>query len=169
MAAFSVVNNIAAVNAQANLAMTNVGLNRSMARLTSGLRINQSGDDAAGLAVANSHRSTVAILTQGIRNANDGLSTLQIKDGALNHISTLLDRLATLATQSASDSSSIDRSLLDIEFQDVLSEIDREASVAGLTASAGFSVFVSADGSNGSVGGTIGAADTAGLAIDTLS
>ena len=53
MASFSVVNNIAAVNAQANLAMTSIGLNKSMARLTSGLRINQSGDDAAGLAVAN--------------------------------------------------------------------------------------------------------------------
>ncbi|NOT24491.1 MAG: flagellin FliC [Acidobacteria bacterium] len=168
MASFSVVNNIAAVNAQANLAMTNIGLNRSMARLTSGLRINQSGDDAAGLAVANSHRSTVAVLTQGIRNANDGLSVLQIKDGALNNISTLLDRLATLATQSASASSSVNRTTLDLEFQDVLSEIDREASVAGLTASGGFSVFVSSNGSNGSVGGTIGAADATGLGIASL-
>jgi len=166
MASFSVVNNISAVNAQASLAMTNVGLNRSMARLTSGLRINQSGDDAAGLAVANSHRSTVAVLTQGVRNANDGLSTLQIKDGALNNISTLLDRLATLATQSASSSSSVDRDTLDQEFQDVLSEIDREANVAGLDASAGFSVFVSNDGNDGSVGGTIGPADTVGLGID---
>jgi flagellin len=169
MASFSVVNNIAAVNAQANLAMTNVNLNRTMARLTSGLRINQSGDDAAGLAVANAHRSNVAVLTQGVRNANDGLSVLQIKDGALNNISTLLDRLATLATQSASASSSVNRTTLDAEFQDVLAEIDREANVAGLTASGGFSVFVSSNGSNGSVGGTIGAADSAGLSIDTLS
>jgi flagellin len=169
MASFSVVNNIAAVNAQANLAMTNIGLNRSMARLTSGLRINQSGDDAAGLAVANSHRSTVAVLTQGVRNANDGLSVLQIKDGALNNISTLLDRLATLATQSASASSSVNRTTLDLEFQDVLSEINREASVAGLTASGGFSVFVSSNGSNGSVGGTVGAADATGLGIASLA
>ena len=139
MASFSVVNNIAAVNAQANLAMTSIGLNKSMARLTSGLRINQSGDDAAGLAVANGHRSTVAVLTQGVRNANDGLSTLQIKDGALSNVSTLLDRLSTLATESASGSSSVDRTQLDNEFQDVLTEIDREANVAGLTASAGFS------------------------------
>ena len=151
MASFSVVNNIAAVNAQANLAMTSIGLNKSMARLTSGLRINQSGDDAAGLAVANGHRSTVAVLTQGVRNANDGLSTLQIKDGALNNISNLLDRLATLATQSASASSSVNRTTLDNEFQDVLTEIDREASVAGLTSSAGFSVFVSSNGANGTV------------------
>jgi len=168
MASFSVVNNIAAVNAQANLAMTSVNLNRTMARLTSGLRINQSGDDAAGLAVANAHRSTVAVLTQGVRNANDGLSVLQIKDGALNNISTLLDRLATLATQSASASSSVNRTTLDAEFQDVIAEIDREANVAGLTTSGGFSVFVSSNGSNGSVGGTVGAANATGLGINGL-
>lgn len=165
MASFSVVNNIAAVNAQANLSSTNVGLQRSIARLSSGLRINMSGDDAAGLAVANGHRSTVAVLTQGVRNANDGLSTLQIKDGALNNISNLLDRLATLATQSASASSSVSRTTLNSEFQDVLSEINREANVAGLTASAGFSIFVSSNGSNGTVGGTVGAADVAGLSL----
>ena len=111
MASFSVVNNIAAANAQANLATTNIGLNKALNRLSSGLRINSSGDDAAGLAVANAYRSTIAVLNQGIRNANDGLSTLQIKDGALNNISTLLDRLATLATQSASSSATVDRAI----------------------------------------------------------
>jgi flagellin len=165
MASFSVVSNISAANAQANLATTNIGLQRAITRLSSGFRINSSGDDAAGLAVANSYRSTQAILNQGVRNANDGLSTLQIKDGALNNISTLLDRLATLATQSASSGSSIDRTILDNEFQDVLSEIDREASVAGLDSSAAFSVFISADGSNGVVSGTIAAADTTALGL----
>jgi len=169
MASFSVVSNVSATNAQANLATTNIGLQKTLERLSSGFRINRSGDDAAGLVVANSYRSTQAVLNQGIRNASDGLSTLQIKDGALNNISTLLDRLATLATQSASSSSTVDRAVLDAEFQDVLSEIDREASVAGLTASAGFSVFVSNDGGNGTVGGTIGAADGAALSIDTLA
>ncbi len=95
MASFSVVSNIASANAQASLQTSNLALNKSLQRLSSGLRINSSGDDAAGLAVANAHRSQQAILTQGIRNANDGLSDLQIKDGALNNISTLLDRLAT--------------------------------------------------------------------------
>jgi flagellin len=94
MASFSVVSNISAVNAQANLATTNIGLQKALERLSSGYRINRSGDDAAGLVVANAYRSDVAILSQGIRNAGDGLSTLQIKDGALNNISTLLDRLA---------------------------------------------------------------------------
>ncbi|MEZ5316953.1 MAG: flagellin [Vicinamibacterales bacterium] len=168
MASFSVVSNISAVNAQANLATTNIGLQKTLERLSSGFRINRSGDDAAGLVLANGYRSDVAILSQGVRNANDGLSTLQIKDGALNNISTLLDRLATLATQSASSSLSVDRSILDSEFQDVLAEIDREANVAGLTSSSGFSIFVSADGSNGTIGGTIGAADGTTLGVASL-
>jgi flagellin len=169
MASFSVVSNISASNAQANLQNTSLGLQKALNRLSSGFRINNAGDDAAGLAVANSYRSTQAVLNQGVRNANDGLSNLQIKDGALNNISTLLDRLSTLATQAASDSSSVDRTALDNEFQDVLSEIDREANVAGLDAAQGFSVFVSNDGADGSVGGTIGAADGAALGVSTLA
>jgi flagellin len=172
MASFSVVSNISAVNAQANLNTTTVGLRLALERLSSGYRINKSGDDAAGLVVANTYRSDIAVLTQGIRNAGDGLSTLQIMDGALNNISTLLDRLSTLATQSASSSATVDRTVLDAEFQDVLAEIDREASVAGLDASQGFSVFVSSNGADGIIGGTIGAADgttlgVASLAVDT--
>jgi flagellin len=165
MASFSVVSNISASNAQANLASTGIGLQKAITRLSSGLRINSAGDDAAGLAVANTYRSTQAVLNQGIANANDGLSTLQIKDGAMSNISTLLDRLSTLATQSASGSSSVNRTQLNNEFQDVLKEIDREANVAGITASQGFSVFVSNDGANGSVGGTIGASDATALGL----
>lgn len=168
MASFSVVSNVSAVNAQANLVTTNVGLQKALERLSSGYRINRSGDDAAGLVVANSYRSEQAVLTQGLRNAGDGLSTLQIKDGALNNISMLLDRLSTLATQAASSSATVDRTILDAEFQDVLTEIDREASVAGLASTQGFSVFVSANGTNGTVGGSIGAADTTTLAIASL-
>ena len=169
MASFSVVSNISASNAQNNLTATSIGLQRSIMRLSSGYRINNAGDDAAGLAVANTYRSTQAVLNQGIRNANDGLSTLQIKDGALNNVGTLLDRLATLATQSASASSTVDRTALNSEFQDVLGEIDREASVAGVTGSASFSVFVSNDGTNGVVAGTIGAVSAAALSLAGVS
>lgn len=165
MASFSVVSNISAANAQANLITTNVGLQRSISRLSSGFRINNAGDDAAGLALANSYRNSQSVLTQGVRNANDGLSQLQIKDGALNNISTLLDRLATLATQSASSANDVDRTVLDNEFQDVLAEIDREAAVAGLDADSGFSVFISDDATNGVVGGTVTAADTTALSL----
>jgi flagellin len=166
MASFSVVTNLASVNAQSNLFSTNIGLRQALTRVSSGFRINYSGDDAAGLAVANAYRSEVAVLNQGVRNANDGLSTLQIKDGALDNISKLLDRLSTLATQAASgQTSTASRNTLNAEFVDVISEITREATVAGLTTAAGFSVFVSNNGTNGVVAGNVGAADATALSI----
>lgn len=168
MASFSVVTNIAAVNAQANLYSTQIGLKTALARVSSGFRINSSGDDAAGLAVANSFRSKVAILTQGVRNANDGLSDLQIKDGALDNISKLLDRLAVLATQAATSSTTdASRTVLNQEFQDVLAEINREAGVAGLSAATTYSVFVSNDGADGVIGGSVSAATTTSLGVNT--
>ena len=166
MASFSVVTNLASVNAQSNLFSTNIGLRQALTRVSSGFRINYSGDDAAGLAVANSFRSEVAVLNQGVRNANDGLSNLQIKDGALDNISKLLDRLSTLATAAASgQTSAASRTTLNAEFTDVISEITREATVAGLTSAAGFSVFVSNNGASGVVAGNVGAADATALAI----
>jgi flagellin len=167
MASFSVVTNVAANNAQANLYATNIGLRTALTRVSSGFRINNSGDDAAGLAVANGYRSTVAVLNQGVRNANDGLSDLQIKDGALDNVSKLLDRLSTLATQAASgQTTSTSRTTLNSEFQDVLSEINRESSVAGLSTAQGFSVFVSNNSTDGKVGGSIGAETTTALGIN---
>jgi flagellin len=167
MASFSVVTNLASVNAQSNLFTTNIGLTKALNRVSSGFRINYSGDDAAGLSVANSFRSEAAVLNQGIRNANDGLSNLQIKDGALDNISKLLDRLSTLATQAASgQTSTASRTTLNAEFTDVLSEITREATVAGLATAAGFSVFVSNNGTNGVVAGNVGAATVTALAIN---
>ncbi len=166
MASFSVVTNVASVTAQANLGATSLGLRTALTRVSSGLRINSSGDDAAGLAIANSFRSEVAILNQGLRNANDGLSTLQIKDGALSNISQLIDRLGTLATQAASgQTTAASRTTLNAEFQEVLAEIDREAAVATLTTSTGFSVFVSNNGTNGVISGTIGAVTTTTLTV----
>jgi len=172
MASFSVVSNLASINAQSNLQSTNLGLNKALTRLSSGLRINNSGDDAAGLAVANKYRSEVAILNQGIRNANDGLSTLQIKDGALNNISTLLDRLATLATQASSTSNGVDVTKLSDEYGEVINEITRQATVAGLDASSSFSVFVSSETTvaDGVITeSAIGAADATGLGLTTTS
>jgi flagellin len=169
MASFSVVSNIASQNAQANLYGTQIGLNKALTRLSSGLRINMSGDDAAGLAVANAYRSDIAVINQGIRNANDGLSTLEIKDGALNNIATLLDRLATLASQSASGSTTnASRLTLQAEATSVVTEITREATVAGLTTQAGFSVFVSNDSTNGVVSGSLTAVTATSLGIATI-
>jgi flagellin len=142
-----------------------MGLNKALGRLSSGFRINQSGDDAAGLAVANTYRNDIAVLNQGIRNANDGLSVLQIKDSALSNIATVLDRMATLATQAASDAGEADITKLSTEFNTLTTEIGREAAIAGLTTDAGtaFSVFVSA--SNGTIAGTLDDVDVNGLGI----
>ena len=129
---FSVVTNLASINAQATLDGTQAGLQRTLSRLTSGLRINSAADDAAGLAVANRHKLDNTGLTIGIRSANDAISKLQIEDGAMNNISSLLDRALTLASQAASDTFTGSRSTLDSEFQSVLSEITRNATAAGI-------------------------------------
>ena len=129
---FSVVTNLPSLNAQSQLVNTNQGLQRTLARLSSGLRINSAADDAAGLAIANRHRLDNTGLKVGIRSANDAISKLQIEDGALNNISSLLDRALTLAAQSASDTFTGSRTTLDSEFQSILSEITRNAKAAGL-------------------------------------
>ena len=129
---FSVVTNLSSINAQATLDGTQMGLQRTLSRLTSGLRINSAADDAAGLAVANRHKLDNTGLTIGIRSANDAISKLQIEDGAMNNISALLDRALTLASQAASDTFTGSRATLDSEFQSVLSEITRNATAAGV-------------------------------------
>src|SRR6202011_2337192 len=105
---------------------------KTINRVTSGLRIVSSGDDAAGLAIANGYRSDESVLTQGVQNANNGLSQLQIMDGGISNISQLLDRARTLATQSASGTFTGDRDTLNSEFQSVLGEIDRPSQAIGL-------------------------------------
>ncbi|MFB3825892.1 MAG: flagellin [Bryobacteraceae bacterium] len=125
--AFSIQTNVNSLIAQENLRVTSDFQSRTIQRLTSGFRINQSGDDAAGLAIANKFRSDVAELSQGVRNANDGIAQLQIMDGGMNNIAKMLDRLKTLATQSASDTFTGDRAVLNREFNTLVQEIDRQA------------------------------------------
>jgi flagellin len=143
---FSINTNIASLQAQEYIRQNSDFQAKTINRVTSGLRIISSGDDAAGLAIANGFRSDEAVLTQGIRNANDGISQLQIIDGGINNISKLLDRARTLATQSATGTFTGSRSVLSSEFQSVLSEIDRQAQAIGLNSGGDFakslSVFV---------------------------
>lgn len=144
--AYSINTNIASMQAQDYLRLTTDFQNKTINRVTSGLRIVSSGDDAAGLAIANTFRSDRSVLMQGIRNANDGLSTLQTIDGGINNISQLLDRARTLAAQSASGTFTGDRNVLNTEFQSVIDEIDRQAQSIGLNAGGTFakslSVFI---------------------------
>jgi flagellin len=174
---FSVVTNLSSINAQATLDGTQMGLQRTLSRLTSGLRINGAADDAAGLAVANRHKLDNTGLTIGIRSANDAISKLQIEDGALSNIASLLDRALTLASQAASDTFTGSRSTLDAEFQSVLSEITRNATAAGVETSnanlSARSVFVGNTTTNTSAAVTYvsfaltTAVDAEGLGIST--
>jgi flagellin len=171
---FSLVNNVSSASAQTKLASTSNSLNKTLQRLSSGLRINKSGDDAAGLAIANSFRSDVSVLTQGVRNANDGLSTLQIIDGGLNTVAGLLDRAASLASQSASGTFTGDRGTLQAELGKVLGEVDRQAQNIGLGGTAGsdegrfnrsINVFIGG-GANSTASGNSVAVDLSNSRVD---
>src|SRR6266550_4663481 len=144
--AFDINTNIASLQAQQYLRTNSNFQAKTINEVTSGLRIVSSGDDAAGLAIANGYRSDQAVIGQGVRNANDGLSQLQIADGGISNISQLLDRARTLATQSASGTFTGDRSVLSGEFSTVIGEIDRQAQAIGLNQGGTFakslSVFI---------------------------
>ncbi|HWB96808.1 MAG TPA: flagellin [Bryobacteraceae bacterium] len=153
---FSINTNVSSLQAQNYLRVNSDFQSKTINRVTSGLRIVSSGDDAAGLAIANGYRSDQAVLTQGIRNANDGLSQLQTIDGGMNNISQLLDRARTLATQSASGTFTGDRTVLNSEFQSVITEIDRQAQAIGLNQGGTFAKSLSVF-----IGGGKGASDSA--------
>ena len=125
----SVINtNIASLNAQRNLSMSQSSLNTSIQRLSSGLRINSSKDDAAGLAIATRMTSQITGLNQAVRNANDGISLAQTAEGALGTITDNLQRIRELAVQSRNASNSAsDRAALNTEAQQLKDEIDRVA------------------------------------------
>ena len=128
----SIQTNVNSLVAQQNLNVNNKFQSQTIQQLTSGYRINSSGDDAAGLAVANKFRNDVSEITQGVANGNDAVAQLQIMDGGMSNISSILDRLKTLATQSGSASFTGDRSVLNNEFQADISEINRQSQAIGL-------------------------------------
>ncbi len=132
----SLQTNVTSLVAENNLQVNSAFQANTITQLTSGFRINSSGDDAAGLAVANKLRSGIAELQQGVRNANDGTAALQTIDGGLNNISNILDTLKSLAAQSASDTFAGNRTTLNNEFTTLLSEINRQASNIGLASGA---------------------------------
>ncbi len=129
--AFSVLNNFASMKSQKDLYFTNLGLNKSLAKLSSGKRIVEAADDAAGLAIAASLKADAFALDQAVRNANDGIAIIQIADGALNKLGDLLLRGVTLAEQSASDTVGVnEKATLDVEYRELLNELNRVVSVA---------------------------------------
>ena len=120
--------NISSLNSQRKLAGTSVGLSTTMERLSSGLRINSAKDDAAGLSISERMTSQINGLNQARRNANDGISVSQTAEGALQTSGDILQRIRTLAVQSANDTNSTaDRNALQAEVSQLLSEFDRVA------------------------------------------
>src|SRR5580704_2882317 len=164
--------NVTSLVAENNLNVNSTSQANAITQLTSGYRINSSGDDAAGLAVANGLRSQVAELTQGVRNANDGVSVLQTIDGGLNNISTILDTLNTLATQSASATFSGNRNTVNNEYQSLLTEINRQAANVGLNSGGTYNtnVGVFIGGSNNAANAQVSVnLSGAANAVDALS
>src|SRR5689334_322820 len=154
--AFSIQTNVNSLIAQENLRVNSNFQSQTIQRLTSGYRINNSGDDAAGLAIANKFRNDTAELSQGVRNANDRISTLQIIDGGMNNISKMLDRLRTLSAKSASNTFTGDRGVLNQEFQSLIMEIDRQSQSIGLDTNRAFAKSLSVFIGGGKAAGTGG-------------
>jgi flagellin len=132
--------NYAALVAENNLNTNNTFQTHTIEALTSGYRINQSGDDAAGLAVANQYQASINTLTQGVLNGNAGVSALQIADGGLSNITTILDRLQTLASESASTTFTGNRANINVEYQQLVTQITQQADNIGLGAGGSLNV-----------------------------
>jgi flagellin len=125
----SVLNNIASLAAQNQLTITNGNLQKALFQLSSGSRINTGADDAAGLAIADGLHANITALTQSARNANDGVGELQVADGSLAAVTTLLNRAVTIATEAATGTvSDAQRVALNDEFTAIKAEIDRVGS-----------------------------------------
>jgi flagellin len=175
----SIRTNVTSLIAQENLRVNTAFQSNTIQQLTSGYRINSSGDDAAGLAVANQYRSTTAQLTQGVLNANNGVSVFQTVDGGLSNISQILDRLNTLATESASGTFSGNRGTINNEYQSLVGEINRQASNIGLntggTYNTDLSIFIGGGNTQSNslidvnLSGANNAVDAAALGLATTS
>ncbi len=144
--------NIASLNSQRNLNVSQSSLSQSLERLSSGLRINSAKDDAAGLAISERFTAQIRGLTQAARNANDGISLAQTAEGALSSAGDILQRIREIAVQSAnSTNSSSDRQALQDEVNQLVGELDR------IAASAEFNGQKLLDGTFGSASFQVGA------------
>ena len=120
--------NVASINAQRNLGKTKLAMDKTLEKLSSGNRINRAGDDAAGLAISENLKAQIRGLGQAERNAADGISLVQIAEGALAEVSNILIRLRELSVQAASDTiGNTERKFLNVEFEQLTSEVDRIA------------------------------------------
>lgn len=180
--ALTINTNVASLNAQRNLGSSQMNLNKSMQRLSSGLRINSAKDDAAGLAISDRMTAQIRGLNQASRNANDAISMAQTAEGALQESTNILQRMRELAVQASNDTNtSADRTSLNAEVSQLLSEIDRIASTTsfngqvlldgGFSGSGNGAIFQVGANANQTITVNIGAANQSalGLAAGTVS
>jgi len=173
----SLLNNISALEAQNQLNVTQSKLQNTLFQLSSGQRINSGADDAAGLAIANGLQANITALTQSGQNANSGVGQLQVADGALAQVTTLLNRAVTLATESSSGTvSSSQRGALQAEYSQINQEINSIGSSTNYNGTAVFtaaqqSVFLSDGASNSTIQTSTNllSAATLGLASGTVN
>ncbi|MBF0414631.1 MAG: flagellin FliC [Magnetococcales bacterium] len=126
--ALAITTNLSSINAQKQLMKSTNALGKTFERLSSGLRINRSADDAAGLSISNRMTAQVRGTTQAIRNTNDAISLVQVAEGALNETTSALQRIRELSVQAANDTmTTSDRLDAQKEINQLLSEIDRIA------------------------------------------
>ena len=138
--------NIAAINSYRNLGINQSGLNKNLEKLSSGYRINRAGDDAAGLAISESMRSQINGLNQATKNAQDAVGLIQTVEGALTETHSMLQRLTTLASQSANGTyNSVARGNLQLEVDQLLKEIDRIANYTDFNGIKPIANYVGAD------------------------
>src|ERR1700749_4866478 len=162
----SINTNLASLQAENFLRITSAFQSKTISRVSSGLRIVNSGDDAAGLAIANGDRSTEAVLTQGIQNATNGQNELQVADGGMSSIGSLLDTARSLATESSSGTFTGDRGVLNTEFQSVLGEINRQAQAIGLNQGGSLATNLSVFIGGGQSSNGISASSNGSVAVD---
>jgi flagellin len=177
-------NNVMAFNAFRNLGMSNSALGKSLEKLSSGYRINRSGDDAAGLVISQKLRAEVSGLRQATRNSQDGISFVQTAEGALGEVHNMLNRMRDLSVQAANDTNdAAARTAIKAEVDALAAEIDR---IGTDTTFSGAAVFTATAlnfqvGSEGDAGNqisvtvgvldanTLGGSDLAALTVDTAA
>jgi len=126
----SIRTNVASLNAQRNLYSTQLSLDSSLSKLSSGYRITKAGDDAAGLGISTNLEAQIRSYSQAVRNANDGISVIQTTEAALNEDANILSRMRELAMQSGSDGiGTTERGYIQTENTALLSELARVATV----------------------------------------
>lgn len=163
----SVNTNVASLNAQRNLGLSANSLQKSMQRLSSGLRINSAADDAAGLAISEGMKANIRSLNQATRNTNDGISLAQVAEGALNEVSNILVRMRELSTQAATGTvNSAQRGYINNEFGQLAQEITR---IASATAFNGIHMLAAATTTDIQVGTGAEAYDTISISTATMT